>query len=544
MDVVLEHIDTMAKYHAYVVPIENLRKVFDNTSVTNGDYDSTKALIESLFGKSAKDYFDRYITDLNGGNSSIDQNPLSKLFGRAKGMAVAGKLSVAVQQPTAIIRAMDEIDIKYFILNSDAKKKASDYKRQWDEMKKHAPIAVVKEMGGFDMGSNRTTKDYIGKDYKQKDLSYWGEKASDATMWLAGKGDEVGWSIIWKAVKAEVADKQGLKPGTEEFYKACEKRAAEVMVKTQVYDSVNNRSQAMRSKNDSVKYLTSFMGEPTKTANMAFSAAVELTRAIKSKDKAKIKSASKKLGKRTSILAASGLAAAIFRTFIYAMDDDDDEKSLLERWSYHLGDAVKGDLNPFTYLPFTRDIVSLMEGYKVERPDMSLIAAVIKAYENTTKETATYKDTLKLFGAIGNLCGIPAQNVAKDAVGIFRLFFIDPFDDKEADDILMYFGEGFSGDRTPKERAEAAYERGDMDSFKKTVSKIIEDKVKAGKTEKEAKSAVRSSFTSSYKPEYMAAVKAKDYDEMNRIRKFLYATGLYGTLSELDETLKKWRTSE
>ena len=33
----------------------------------------------------------------------------------------------------------------------------------------------------------------------------------------------------------------------------------------------------------------------------------------------------------------------------------------------------------------------------------------------------------------------------------------------------------------------------------------------------------------------------KDSEEMNRIRKFLYATGLWNSLSELDSLLEKWR---
>ena len=73
---------------------------------------------------------------------------------------------------------------------------------------------------------------------------------------------------------------------------------------------------------------------------------------------------------------------------------------------------------------------------------------------------------------------------------------------------------------------------------------MISAKVKSGKTEKEAKSAVRSSFTSRYKEQYIEAYKKRDNAEMNRIRKLLYATGVYGTLTELDKTLQNWRTEE
>ena len=92
--------------------------------------------------------------------------------------------------------------------------------------------------------------------------------------------------------------------------------------------------------------------------------------------------------------------------------------------------------------------------------------------------------------------------------------------------------------------AEYYFDKNDTASVKITVSQMISDKVKSGKTEKEARSAVRTSFTSAYKSEYISAAKTGNYTEMNRIRKLLYSTGLYGTLSELDATLKEWRTSK
>jgi hypothetical protein len=43
---------------------------------------------------------------------------------------------------------------------------------------------------------------------------------------------------------------------------------------------------------------------------------------------------------------------------------------------------------------------------------------------------------------------------------------------------------------------------------------------------------------------YKKAFKNKDAEEMNRIRKFLYATGLWDSLRELDNLLKKWREAD
>jgi hypothetical protein len=76
-----------------------------------------------------------------------------------------------------------------------------------------------------------------------------------------------------------------------------------------------------------------------------------------------------------------------------------------------------------------------------------------------------------------------------------------------------------------------------LDSYKEE-----EDNLK--KAEKKANQSVKSSFTGVYRDVYKKAFKNKDAEEMNRIRKFLYATGLWDSLRELDNLLKKWREAD
>ena len=546
MDVVLEHIDSMAKYHAFVIPIENLQRVFNNVTMDgNGNFISTQALITSVFGESAKQYFDQYIKDLNGGvNENGVQNPLSTMFSRAKKTAVAASLSVMVQQPFAIVRAMSEINPAHFIpfLNSKASK--TDMKTQWEELKKYAPVAIIKEMGGFDIGSKRTSKDYIGGDYGPKDLQYVLKKIDDISMLGAEMGDKIGWSILWKAVKKEVAAEQKLTPGTEEFYKACGERFTEVVAKTQVYDSVNNRSAYMRSKKESVKFLTSFMGEPTTIINMAFSSHLELSRAIKGKDKAQIKKARARLTRTNLVLIASALFTSLAKSLVYAGQDDDDDESLLEKWAKHFGSSLRDDINPLNLVPVGRDIMSLIDGWDVERPDMTLIADIINSARKLDDDS-TAEDWYNFAATLANATGIPLKNVGRSVMGIIGTTS-GIVDDKNATDIVGAFATGFSGDNdyTLKERAERAYKKGNTAGVRTAINDMIKVKTAAGKTEKEAKAAVKASFTATYKPAYEDAVARRDFTEMNEIRKLLYATGLYGTLSELDKTLKKWRTGE
>ena len=58
--------------------------------------------------------------------------------------------------------------------------------------------------------------------------------------------------------------------------------------------------------------------------------------------------------------------------------------------------------------------------------------------------------------------------------------------------------------------------------------------------EKEAKSSLRSSMTSYWKPLYKKAYQSGNTSEMNRIRQILYASGLYGNANEVVKTVQNW----
>ena len=462
-DVVLEHIEKMSNYHGLVIPIENLRRVFDNVGkATEGMPIATKALIGSRFGVEAQKYFEQWLTDINGGvMPSGAKNLLGKLFSRAKGMSVAANLSVVAQQYFSIIRAMELVDPKYFapFLNGEAKK--TDMK-QYEELIKYAPIAIIKEMGGFDVGSSGRAKDYIGYEGARKDAKYVNKKIDDLSMWGAGKMDELGWVTIWKAIKAEVASKQKLTPGTEEFFEACRIRFTEVVTKTQVFDSVASRSGYMRSQHDAVKYATSFMGEPTAIVGRYFVAGINFVRAYKSGNKDKIKSAWGRLGRTASVIVVSQILGNLAKSLVYAGRDDDEDEALLEKWSSSFAEALMDDLNVLNSLPFGRDIVSVIEGWDVERPDMTLIADMVKSSKKMLDGEVTLNDSLGLIGTIGNFFGKPLKNIIREIKSAINVFG-DITDDIQPTDIGGAFVEGITGDeRSKAEMLYDAVERGDI----------------------------------------------------------------------------------
>lgn len=72
-------------------------------------------------------------------------------------------------------------------------------------------------------------------------------------------------------------------------------------------------------------------------------------------------------------------------------------------------------------MPYGRDILSLWDGYDVERADMSL-ADLIDAVKKMSKtDTPILQRMDVLAGAIGNALGIPYKNVRRDIQGVYNV---------------------------------------------------------------------------------------------------------------------------
>ena len=85
-----------------------------------------------------------------------------------------------------------------------------------------------------------------------------------------------------------------------------------------------------------------------------------------------------------------------------------------------------------------------------------------------------------------------------------------------------------------------AFESGDTELAKEIIADLINTKITNGMDEQSAKSSVRSSMTSYWKPLYKEAYKNKDSEELARIRKILSQSGLYGRASEVVQTVREW----
>ena len=422
MDVWSNHVNEMSMYHAFVLPMEDFYRVYNYKTPTSDTMatESVEMFLQNAYGKGATQYIDQLLKDLNGGARRDPRESAGKaLVGRFKKAAVFASASVVIQQPSAIGRALALINPKYFDFNP----KIIQHKKLWAEVKKYAPVAIIKEMGYFDTDMGMSTVDYIKGDKSIMD------KADEWLSKAPALADELTWCHIWTAVKREtLAKNKGMDIKSDEFLQKVGKRFTEVIVKTQVYDSVLSRSANMRSKNLYMNMITSFMAEPTTSFNMLQSAAWDLKRGYKGK-------AAQTFGS----VMASVVLNALLVSLVYAARDDDEDETWMEKYFSSLVTELVDGANPITYIPIAKDIWSLLQGYDVERADMTLFSAVTKSLTNLVRAVSVDtsdmdEDALEEHGkqvteaawglvdAVMSMTGIPVKNVRRDVMAAINTY--------------------------------------------------------------------------------------------------------------------------
>ena len=519
LDVWGNHINEMSMYHGLVLPLEDFSRTlnysFKADDTLNTDAESVRTALHDAFGENADNYLNELLKAINGGvlhdSSAQFADKMISKFKKAKVMA---SLSVIVQQPTAIIRAMGIIEPKYFVAQN------FNHKATWEELKTYCPTAIIKETGSFDTNMGRTIVDMI------KDERGFTDKVGDFLGKAPAYMDEVGWNMIWRALKKKVATEQKL--SGEELLKECGKQMTLIINETQVYDSVMSRNELMRSKNALTKMATAFMAEPSTVANMIYGATLDIKRGKKG-------IASKTIAATIGSVAINGLVSAM----VYALRDDDEDETFLEKYLSSATTEVLDGLNPLTYIPFVKDAYSLFQGYKVERTDMALIKDVVEAIDDfynvldpeayegmSRKEIAQhiYDNSVPLLTSICDMFGLPVGNVLRDAEAIII-----------NDNVPM--------SQTSSKAIGYAFEEGVLNTLPKIAQKVIGTDSKQDKLYDaivDGDTAYVDRMKSGYKDEkaYEAAVRKALRDNDSRIREAAEAR-ISGDIAEYARIVKE-----
>ena len=445
-DTFATHSSEMATYAAWLGTLEDINRIRNYTFRDENKvaYDTVKGIIDTVHGKSGGTYLEKLLADITNGVKGTHGETayMSGIVGNFKAASVGANLRVIIQQPTAMLRALAMIGPRYLITIGNPIS-------GWKKALKYAPIAQWKSWGYFDIATGRQMKDVLFDSDTALD------RVKSASMWGAGAMDSLSWGHLWNACEIETKHKRkDLKPKTEEFYKAVAERFTEIVDHTQVVDGILQRSHIMRSADGITKMATAFMGEPIKQFNMMLQAAYDAIHANKGE---RSKAMTRLLGTAVA-LVISGSVNAMAQSIMDAVRDDDDEEEYWDKWLKALtgitGDeetawdkvkavALEGNigntLNPAAYIPYVKDILSILQGYDVSRMDMESIEKLVSAGQNMIKALSSEgKHTVQgaainLLAEVARLVGVPVSNIKREVQSFAMLAAL------ESDNYLMQY---------------------------------------------------------------------------------------------------------
>jgi len=514
-----DHVANMATYNAWAIPLSDAMKWYNY----HGENEiSTKEAIDGVYGAKGKKFFQTLMQDINGVSAAPSQTGYGRLTKTMvrnwKVAKVGANLRVAIQQPTAYTRAAAVISPKY--LTAALAYDVGRLKRGMERAKNNCAIAKWKSWGYFETNIGQTMKSVLTGERDTLD------KVREISTIAAEYGDKLTWGTLWNACELEARDK-GMKPGSQESIDYCAARLSEIVDKTQVVDSVLHRSQIMRSKDMLTQMATNFFAEPTKTYSMIAEAAVKVAH--------REEGARANMGRvlATYFVTAFGTAAAAGFIDALRVGSDDKDKEFGERYLDALWDGFVDNVNLLNNIPMVKDVISIFDGYDATRTDMEAATDMYNAVvawqkfltQDPNSNVTPYKLIYKTANAIADATGIPVGTTVRGV--------------KSAYDIVTALQDPLHVDETftdTNAKLNSRLMRGQMDEAQEVLDKLVQNKIDGGKTAKEARSSIRSSLTSKWKPLYLAAEDAQRAEIASK----LLALRVNGEALYTQKDLSKW----
>jgi hypothetical protein len=652
------HMAEMALYNAWALPVIDTIKWFNYKETQDIDAKTAEKSVHETFRLAYGNYADEYVRRLLESINSQTDGGLSEGFAfrqlrMVNRVAVSWNVRVALQQPFSLARAYELINPKYV---TPLVGKARDV--AYEEMLANSGIAKWKSMGYYDVDVSRPLETQVMKSATKAD------KFTEVGMKAAEGADSLAWSALWNACKKETAEQNKGISG-EELLKKTAERFDDIVLRTQVVDTVLAKSQWMRSKSFWHRSTSAFMSEPLTSYNALLRQADKFAR-----DKAihgvkyAVKSNAKGIAKVTSVFVFSQLLNALITAPLDALRDDDDYETYLEKLLANFKENAFGNLMPWNMLPWVSDVADYFLYGRTDRADMAYLVNVIDLSKSIYKLTDNYSYYKlhnvfnKALSVASQTSGFAVSNIWRDAVAMWNAVagelgygelkfqtnedahtegykrMYDAIVSGDEDRIGYLYGQLLSngldeekvydglvkriqedvksGKITDEEATRllkeiisitgkvdsegnpptdndiywmidkwhyseengstegyskyddifSAMEDGDptsaiewhidklIDAYVEEArataeedgTKFIETRAKR-EAETKAKSTVKSAITSHWKPLYKDAYKRGDTEEMKRIRYMLKATKLYGSTSELLDTVKGWLKS-
>ena len=263
-NVVQRSIRDTAAYAGLALPIRDVQKVLNsNVETKDGVYNLKNGIIKEQWGRSAVEYINDLLTDLQTTQRKRD-NGVSRMAARLRGNYAGAiltlNLGVAIAQAASLPTAAA-------VLGSDTMASVVPFVKNFPTKQRAALETEISEHGDVLLewrkrGSQRGELASIGKGLTPA------EKAMDKlpkvlTGWINGV-DEVTVAALWEGSKAYVKNHPGefaegaAKEGSEDYWQAVNRMYQKVIEQTQPNYTVMQRAGIQRNPDEFVKTFTMF----------------------------------------------------------------------------------------------------------------------------------------------------------------------------------------------------------------------------------------------------------------------------------------------
>lgn len=581
-DVFANHMSEMAQYRSFALPLLDMTKWF-NIKVRDESGNVTASLRDEMrraFGsdKNGRGFAEQFVTGIikayNGAEGRGDSSVNSRMINRVNRAAVAYNTRVMIQQPSAIVRAALYLDPKDLI--SSLKNYAGiSTKQNIEEMHKHSGIALWKDLGFYDVNVSRGVQELIK--HSQGTIS----KINEIGMKGAEFADKVTWAALWDASKKQVRRETGLSESDAEFFPKVSKVFENVIYNTQVVDTVLTKSEVSRNRSSGARLFTSFMSEPMTTASLVTSEIFDIQ--MKQAKGIKLKPSDySRLSKTCIVVAVAAVVNSALASLADAWRDDDEYGTFVQKWTRAMRIKLADELNPLTYFPYASNVWDITKmllddadkkwfgvevyGNGTDIPLTDIINSSLKALEifreirekGENSRYTKFGGYYKVVNVLSKITGIPLYNIAREGVSLYNAFASDKIrsyepskegavkyawndgylTDDEAiaalqDDAGMGEGEAWLEVEKWKNDTNSNYTKlYDAIDNGGDIKKAVDELTEHGVEEKN----IKSSLTRRYKEAYING----DNKEREKIRRALYATGVYGSVNEVIEKCNSW----
>ena len=416
------HMAEMALYNAWALPVIDTIKWFNYSETQDIDAKKPEKSVHETFRLAYGTYADEYVRRLLESINNQTDNGLSEEWAfinlrKVNRVAVAWNVRVAIQQPFSITRAFELINPKYI---TPLVGKARDV--AYEEMLANSGIAKWKSMGYYDVDVSRPLETQVMKNASVAD------KFTEVGMKAAEDGDSFTWTALWNACKKETAEKnKGI--SEEELLKKTTERFNDLVLRTQVVDSVLTKPQWLRSKGFWHKSTSAFMSEPLASYNALLRQADKFAR-DKSINGAKdaVRNNAKAITRATGIFILTQLVNALVTAPIDGLRDDDDYETYLEKVLASFKENAVMNLLPTSLLPYVSDIVEYAMYGRTDRADLSLWVGLIdlgkQTYNLFDPDKYSYHKLHKTFNSMlkvgSQFSGFAVSNMFRDVLSVYN----------------------------------------------------------------------------------------------------------------------------